>query len=271
MATGAAGRPVHDNGLVPRWRLPLAVLVAGLLAAGAAGLIVHSPDRRAAAPKRPSPTAASSAFTRVPRPGQALIAGTVDSLTADNAEAPPLALPLTITIPNRGQGGATFRDVQVDGRPVAISWYGGQPLPVSGTGSLDLAGAPLTLDASGPTWSLDGAARGLTPGRYFIGAPVAVGAGGLGTATDSVSFDAGPASTVETTGAARVHQAPARLHVEGPGSLTLHGRLALRTPTQTRSVVGLRFGQGDYQLDLSPIAGGYQVEGILQGPLSVTG
>jgi hypothetical protein len=252
----------------------LAALVACLLGAGAATIAVHHPSgpRRAtpaSAPTGASTTALSDAtFGLTPRPGQALLKGTLTGLLADNAEAPPLQPPFVITVPNRGQGGATFRGVQVHGQTVAISWYGGQPLPLSGTGGLDLAGAPVTVDAGGVTWNLDGATRGLTPGHYSLGAPIAVGAAGLATPMDSVSFEAGPTGTVETSGGANVHVGPTPLRLEGPGRVTLRGQFALRTPDRTRTVTTLAFGPGDYQIDLAPVSGGYRINAILQGPLS---
>jgi hypothetical protein len=253
----------------------LAVAVAGLLGAGAIAVAAHRGDSNGGPVRAPAPSTSTAgpagSFTAVPRAGQALVAGTVTGLTADNAEAAALALPLTITIPNRGQGGADFHNVAVNGQTVAISWYGGQPLPVSGTGSMDLAGAPVTVEPSGITWMLDGAPRALTPGRYFLGAPVAAGASGLGTPMDSVTFEAGSASTMETSGGARVHLPAARLHLEGPGRVTLHGVLALRTPQRTRRVADIHFGPGDYRIDLTPAPGGYRIDAILQGPVTAPG
>jgi hypothetical protein len=206
----------------------------------------------------------------VPRPGQGLVRGLLTSLTSDNAQADPLHLPLTVTIPNRGQGGATITPVVVAGQQVSIGWYGGQPLPVSGDGTIDLAGAPVKIDGSAVTWSLDGAPRGLTLGHYLLGAPVAVGAGGLGTPRDSVSFEATPSSTIETTGGATVRLGGAPLHLEGPGRLTLGGRLSLRTPTTRRDVTAITFGPGDYELDLAPAPGGYTIDAIVQGSFSAS-
>lgn len=254
----------------------LAALAACLLGAGAVAVAVHhSGGRGRATPvslsEASTTTLSDAAFGLTPRPGQALVQGTLSSLTADNAEAPPVQPPFVITVANRGQGGATFRGVQVHGQTVAISWYGGQPLPLSGTGDLDLAGAPVSVDAAGVTFDLDGATRALTPGHYSLGAPVAVGTSGLATPMDSVSFDAGATGTVETSGGAIVHLGPAPLHLEGPGRVTLRGQLALRTPDRTRTVTTLAFGPGDYQIDLAPVSGGYRIKAILQGPLSLPG
>jgi hypothetical protein len=249
----------------------LAVLVAGLLGAGAVALAVHRSGRAGPQMATTATTSPAPTFRLAPRAGQALVEGTVSSLSADNAQAPPLQPPFLITVPNRGHGGATFREVQVGGQTVAISWYAGQPLPVSGAGGLDLAGAPVSADGTGVTWSLDGALRAVIPGHYHLGAPVGVGASGLATPMDSVSFDAGASATLETSGGANIHFGPSPLHLEGPGRLTLKGQFALRTPDKTLSVAMVDFGPGDYQVDLTPASGGYHISAILQGPLSLRG
>ena len=96
----------------------------------------------------------------VPAPGQAFVTGTATSFHADNANGPALRPPFTITIAARGQGNADITGVAAAGQDVEIFWYGGQPLPVSGTGELAVDGGSVTVDTSGITWGLDGA-----PGR----------------------------------------------------------------------------------------------------------
>ena len=150
----------------------------------------------------------------VPAAGQTFVTGSVTSLTADNAVGPALQPPFTITIPSRGQGSADITGVSVAGKSVEIYWYGGQPLPVSGTGQLAIDGGALTVDASGLTWVLDGAPRSLTSGHFGLGAPVAVGTGGLAEPHQSIAFDAGATSTVQTTGKAQVHLAPTAVHLQ---------------------------------------------------------
>ena len=208
----------------------------------------------------------------VPGAGQTFVTGTLSSLSADNAASAPLSPPFTITTPARGQGNGTITGVQVGGKALAISWYEGQPLPVSGTGQLDLAGAPVAITAAGITWTLDGAARSLTAGHFVLGAPVAAGSGGLATPYDGgIAFDAGPRATITTTGMATVHLPPAAVHLEGPGrQLTLHGQLQARTSSSARAVQAIGFGPGSYSLDLVPAAGGYTIKGTLQGPATLS-
>lgn len=204
----------------------------------------------------------------VPGPAQSFLTGTLTSLSADNAVGPPLKPPFTITIASRGQGSADLTGVQVGGKNVEIYWYGGQPLPVSGTGDLGVDGGAVTVDASGITWMLDGAPRSLTAGHFNLGAPVAVGSGGLAEPHQSIAFDAGERSTMQTTGRAQVHQAPASVHLTGPGSVTVHGDFQMRTATGTRHVATVVFGPGSYEIDLTPVAAGDTIRATLQGPVS---
>ncbi len=204
----------------------------------------------------------------VPAAGQAFVTGTITSMTADDAIGPPLKPPFTITIASRGQGNADLTGVLVGGRDVEIFWYGGQPLPVSGTGQLAVDGGAVKIDSSGITWMLDGPARTLTAGHFNLGAPVAVGSGGLATPHPSIAFDTGARSTISTTGHAQVHLPPAAVHLDGPGSVTLHGQLQLQTATTTRSVQTVVFGPGSYSVDLTPTTGGDTIHATLQGPVA---
>jgi hypothetical protein len=195
-------------------------------------------------------------------------------LTATNATSLPLKPPFTITVTARGQGGASITGVQVAGRTAAISWLPGQPLPVSGSGTLDLQGAPVAVDANGINWTLDGAAR-LLNGRFSLGAPVAVGTAGVAQPVPSVSFTAGPNSTIETTGTAVAHLPAASLHLEGPGRVTLRGQFTVRSASGTRKATSIILGEApksySYAIDLVRVAGGYTVtEAILQGPIKAT-
>jgi hypothetical protein len=206
----------------------------------------------------------------VPAAGQAFVTGTLTSLSADNAVGAPLQPPFTITIASRGQGNADITGVSVAGQDVEIFWYGGQPLPVSGTGGLAIDGGPVKVDGTGITWMLDGAPRSLTTGHFNLGAPVAVGTSGLATPRQSIAFDAGDRSTIETTGKAQVHQAPAAVHLTGPGSVTLHGDFQVQTATATRRAQAVVFGPGSYSVDLTPSGGADTINATLQGPVSAT-
>jgi hypothetical protein len=276
-------RRIHQDSQTEAVIRPLAVAAGMLLVLGvAAALTLHAHPGRIvglghtgnATPKARSkpPVTSAPASGLVPRTGQVLVTGTVTSVTATNANASPLKPPFTISVPNRGQGGASITGVQVGGRTVAISWYAGQPLPVSGSGTLNLAGAPVTVNSSGITWSLDGPARQLTPGHFFLGAPVAVGTAGLAQPFDTVNLIAGPTASIQTTGGATAHLPPGAIRLVGPGRVTLQGHLTVRSPKGVRTVNTVTLGAPpvsySYSIDLVPTDGGFATtDAILQGPV----
>jgi hypothetical protein len=278
-------RRLHQDRQTEAVIRPLAVAAGMLLVlAVTAALTVHAHPGRIVglghtgntAPKaktKPPVATTAPASGLVPRAGQVLVTGTVTSLTATYANGSPLKPPFTISVPTRGQGGASITGVQVGGRTVAISWYAGQPLPVAGSGTLNLSGAPVTINSSGITWSLDGAARQLTAGRFFLGAPVAVGGAGLAQSFDTVTLVAGPTASIETTGGATAHLPPAAVHLVGPGRLSLQGHFTVRSPKGVRTVNTVTLGAPplnySYSIDLVPTEGGFATtDAILQGPVS---
>jgi hypothetical protein len=202
------------------------------------------------------------------QPDQARLTGEVGSLAGFDAVAPPIPLPVIITVAQRGQGGLVISGVSVNGQPGTIAWSAGQPLPLSGTGALDLGPATLTADAGGVTWSLDGASRSLTSGHYVAGAPVAVGHAGLAEPHDTLSFDAGPAAGMNTDGGARIHLPPTDLDLTGPGSIQVRGSFSVQTATGTRHASSVSFGPGPFEVHLQPGLDGYVINALLQGPLT---
>ncbi|MBV9666399.1 MAG: hypothetical protein JOZ37_20725 [Actinobacteria bacterium] len=217
-------------------------------------------------------TTTPEGFTEVPAAGQTLVRGRVTSITGDGITPPSLKLPLALDEQNRGETQATFRAVVIDGRRTNVYWNGGRPLPLTGTGGLDLfpsGGTQATIDPGGFTWELDGATRQLVAGTYTTGFTVGVGTGGLPTPHDDpVTFTADDRSSLTTRGGAIIHQPPAALKITGPGSLTFMGALVLRTATGTRSATTVHFGPGPFVVDLTPVAGGYAISATLQGPVS---
>jgi len=242
------------------WRIP------ALLAAVALTCIACQKSPHQSAPT----TVPDTSVDVVPRADQTFVTGTLTSLNADNAAAAPLQPPFLIALGNRGQTHADITGVLVGAKNSEIFWYGGQPLPVRGTGSLDLAGAPVAITADGITWRLDGPPRSLTAGHFVLGAPVAVGTGGLAEPHDSIAFDAGASSTISTTGNATVHLPPAQIHLAGPGKVTLAGDLGTRTTAGRRTVHTITFGPGSYSIDLTPApaGGGYTISATIQGPVA---
>ena len=206
-----------------------------------------------------------------PAPGQAFVKGTIDKLTAEGAQGAPssIAAPFTLTALERGVGKATIENAVVDGKRTSIVWGGGTPLPITGTGgTLDLAGSKVDVDASGATWTVDGNSRALSPGKYRAGAPVAVGVGGLATARDSVEFTVDSRTVITSRGGVVIKVPPARLELTGPGKVSATGQFQVRDPSTTKPAAGFQFGEGPYTITLNPVNGRFELDAVLQGPLT---
>ena len=204
----------------------------------------------------------------VPAPGQAFVKGSVDKLTAEGAQGAPIAAPFTLTALERGVGKATIENALISGRRTSIVWGGGTPLPITGAGAIDLAGAKVEVDGTGVTWTMDGAARPLKPGTYRAGAPVAVGATGVATPRDAVEFTADSRTVISASGGVVIKVAAARLELSGPGKVSATGQLQVRDPTSLKPAAGFQFGEGPYTITLNPNAGRIELDAVLQGPLT---
>lgn len=207
----------------------------------------------------------------VPGPGQAFVTGTVEHLRAEDAIAPaPLPTPFTLSAVERGVGGATIENALVGGKRSTISWGSGTPLPISGAGGLDLGPVEVEADNSGVTWKLDGAARTFVAGAYRAGAPVAVGNAGLAAPRESVDFQAGPDTVLSSHGGVIVHFDRRRLDLKGPGKVSVSGRLRVQTAKSSKAAARVTFGPGPFTITLSPTAGGYTIDSVLQGSFTAT-
>jgi hypothetical protein len=253
----------------------LAVLIAAelLTAGGVLGVRQYRGTTHVVTSDSAATTSTTEAFTVVPAAGQTLVRGHVTSVSGDGITPPaPLTLPLTLDEQNIGSTQATFRSVIVDGKRTNVYWNGGRPLPITGTGGIDLfasGGAHATIDPGGFTWLLDGPVRQLVAGTFTTHFTVGVGTGGLPTPHDEpVTFTADDRSSLVTRAGVVVHQPPAAIKITGPGSLQLAGAMVLRTAAGTRSAKSLKFGPGPFVLELTPGAGGYDVSGTLQGPVA---
>jgi hypothetical protein len=202
------------------------------------------------------------------RPGQTRVTGTLTTLSATGAVGPPVPVPFTVTVSARGQGGATIIGALVGGGRSTIVWDGGRPLPVSGDGALDIGPASVEVSPAGIRWQLDGQPRLLTAGRYRLGATVAVGGRGLATPTEGATFDSDGRAAMVTRGGAGLELPPAPLRLEGPGAVSLKGRLRVETRDGSRETGSARLGEGAFVVDLTPDSGAYRLEGLFQGPLS---
>lgn len=251
----------------------LAVLVGALLVVEGAAIAAIRNSRHTGRGPEPTavPATALPAETVVPA-GRSLVSGTVRSVHLVGAVGPPLATPVVISIPNRGQGELNIERVVFQGQTGAtVAWDGGQPLPIGGTGAFDLGPATLDADAGGLTWHLDGMPRFLEPGHYTAGSSVAVGVAGLAQPLDGAAFDVAPGAqaVMVSVGDARIHLPPRAEHVSGPGEVQLLGALTVRTASGIRTVGNLHFGPGPFDLTLQPAAGGFRVTGVVEGPLTL--
>lgn len=244
----------------------MAELATGAWAAVARG---HHSSRPLAGPTTTS-TAPPATVAQL-GPDQTRVTGTITTMSAV-ATGPPLGTPLLIQVPVRGRGGGILYNVTVGGRQAQISWNGGEPLGITGGGSLVPGKAPVEVNAQGATWSLDGAERLITPGSYSIGAPVAVYTGGaFAQPEDGASFTAGANTVLVTNGGATIARSPIPLHLVGPGSLQLRGTLTLTTARGSTTASSLTLASGNFVLDVG-VAGpaGLPVSGVMQGPTTTT-
>lgn len=208
-----------------------------------------------------------------PAPGQFFVRGTVDRLTAEGAQgtAAVISTPFTLTALERGVGRATIENALVNGRRTSIVWGGGTPLPITATdGTIDVGGSKVDVDASGISWTVDGAARALKPGTYRAAAPVAVGATGVATPRDSVAFTADARTVISAHGGVVIKVPSAPLEVTGPGKVVATGQLQVRDQTTLQPAGGIQFGEGPYTVKLNPVAGRLELDAVLQGPLTRT-
>lgn len=229
MSSGGPGAP----GV--RWLL--GVVIAAVLAGGAATAVSERSHR--------APIVETVIHDTVVLPdGQAEVKGSLTGLVADDANGPPLSIPLDIE-----HGGATIEGAIVDGKRTTIVWDGGRPFHLRGSGSIDLGPTHVELGVGALFWPIDGI-RVLSPGSYRIETPVAVGSGGLARPADSVSFTADGDTTIDTSGNATVVRGLAPLHLEGPGSVKLDGTFTVTTRDGSGTRHHLEFGPGSFVVDV---------------------
>ena len=209
--------------------------------------------------------------TIVPGPGQAFLTGDVSRLVAEDAlVVEPLSSPFTISASERGTGNATIENALVGGKRTTISWGTGTPLPITGSGGLDLGPVRVEVDPRGLTLGLDGAARPFRPGTYRAAASVAVGSAGIAASRDGVDFTADARTVLTTRGGVVIRRDPRRVELEGPGKVTVAGRLQVQTPDSKRPAVNVTFGPGPFKVTLVPLGDRVSIDGVLQGQVTAT-
>ena len=225
--------------------------------------------RTSQVPAEQTEDTSGSVQTRL-RPDQVELTGTVTQVLADNAVSDPLLTPFTIEATERGVSRAEIVNAVVNKKKTIVHWDGGRPLPLAGSGRIDLGIANVKVQRDGIAWSLEGAPRQLGPGTYRVGTTVAVGASGIATPRDGVVFEGSEGTALQVSkGGAFIRQPPRLLHLEAgeKGSVTFAGDLTVRTAKGTGKLANVRFGPGLFDIKLTPQAGGYRIEALLQGPL----
>lgn len=248
--------------------LALAVGCAGAVVAGR--VVATHLDERSTSAATVTPTT----VTFHPPPGQALVSGTIDAFAADGVQTAPISSPFTISALTRGVGKATIENALVNGKRTIISWSGGTPLPITGTGGgLDLAGARIDVNSAGVVWSPAGAARPFVPGKYRVGASVAIGdsEATLGEPRDAVSFEADNRTILTTTEGVVIKVDLGHLSLQGPGRVAVTGRLKVVESNGERTAAKVEMSGGAYEVTIDP--GGPDGPGItatIQGPYQAT-
>jgi hypothetical protein len=205
------------------------------------------------------------------RPGQTQVTGVVRRLVAGQVDAAPIPTPFTVEAGVRGVSRADIVRAIVDGKPnTTIHWDGGRPLPISGRGALELGAAQLTADAAGYAWALEGAPRGFEPGGYRCNFTVAVATEGIASVRDAVNFVADENTALQVSrGSAFIRQPPTKLTITAADNaeVVMEGTMVARTAEGQSETGAVEFGPGLYQITLTPVEGGYQVDALLQGPV----
>lgn len=209
--------------------------------------------------------------TSLPNSNQVIIIGSVASLHAEGAIIRSLLMPLTITTPQRGSGaGAGIQGVQVDGATTGIDWDAGTPLAMDGQGGALVTG-PVTVDAdpANTTIGLGSSPMGFVSGTYTLRSSVAIGAGGLARAADSVTFSTTDSSSIVFRGDASTTFPTRALQAKGSGAFTVSGELTVVKPdgSQTK-IASASLDGGQFDLQMTPGSAGLQLKVTLQGTVT---
>ena len=187
------------------------------------------------------------------------IEGQVTAVHLESAVLDPRAVPTPLTLEaGRGFGnGGELTGVTVEGRASAIVWDGGRPFVLtSGPG---LVPDPSTVDLVDGALrvSLGGGAHALQPGTYRLDTPVAVGARGVATPRDSVTFVAGEDAQLEADGdTALVLASTEGQGFTGPGNVHLEGDLLVDQEEGVQEATSLDLRAQPFELVFTGFEGG---------------
>lgn len=199
------------------------------------------------------------------RPDQATVKGDVVTFVAEGANVAALPTPVTLVPVVRGDGRITIEGALVAGERVTVSWDGGVPLPITGTGSIELSPTRVRVEGGSVVWHIDGAARRLAPGRYRLGAPVAVAARGLAEPRNLVELVADERTVLVARGEVVARTEPPQADLLGPGSVDVTGTLEVGTGSTTARRGQARLSDGAYRVSLVRAGDRYLIDALLQG------
>jgi hypothetical protein len=209
----------------------------------------------------PSGTAAVPGDDPVLRPAaaQVVITGAITAVDLAGAELEPSEVPTPLTlVSERGFGnGGELTDVTVNGRASTIVWDGGRPFVLSSGPGLRLGAVTVQLVPGGLRLAMRGALHRLVPGTYRLNTPVAVGAAGIATPYDAVTFEATDDTRVAATGDTALVLGPTGAHrIVGRGAVHLEGDLAVEDASGSSAGSSFDLADGAYDLTFMPAAGG---------------
>ncbi|MDE0802117.1 MAG: hypothetical protein OSA99_02220, partial [Acidimicrobiales bacterium] len=150
-----------------------------------------------------------------------------------------------------------------------IVWDGGRPITLSGDGVITLQPGPFRV-GGGLFADMSGAAHRLSPGRYSVAGPVAVGdGGGLAAPSTQTSFTAGEAATVSGTGQVEGRLPPGSWLLLGPGRVALEGTLQILTGDGQRDASTATMENGSYEVTVTVADDGtVTVDALLDGTVT---
>lgn len=241
-------------------------MLAILLAGGGAAAFVIARDTDDS-----DGSSGSSGDLDDPRPPAdvTLIAGRADALSLSLTLLEPVTTPVTVEALDRGAASARISPVTIEGREQSVVWEGGTPLVIEGAdgapGSIAFDPTPVEITTAGVAVDLEGAVGALTPGRYSISVPVAIGGEGLARPVEGVTFEATDATVVAFEGSAVLALPAEPATFEGPGEGRLVGDVEVTMAGADRRLTALEFGPGPYRFDVVWLGDRIELDGRVEG------
>ncbi len=182
-----------------------------------------------------------------------------------------VSLPIALTVPAGGGGnGVVITGVETAGGNTIV-WDGGRPITLSGDGTLAVQPGTFQVSDDGLRADMSGAAHVLSPGRYAVVGPVAVGDGrGLAAPSTQTTFTAGDDAVLSGTGQVEGRLPAGTYLLLGPGRVALDGALHVQTSNAATTTSALTMENGSYEITFTVADDGtVSVEALLDGDVAV--